>query len=328
MWRTVLRLIIISATSSFISLAVSQNQSEYPSTKISNSDVKIQIMLPDAEKGYYRGTRFDWSGLIQWGEFKGHTFFGDWKTTHDPSVHEDANGTASEFSMNNPFHFEEAKVGESFLKIGIGLLRKPDDRPYRFSRTYEIEHAFAWSITQGENWIEFQQESEEFHGWKYHYVKRIELDFVKPIFMIRHTLRNVGTKAIETDHYCHNFVKIDDDPIGVNYRLDFPFAVTARRTFGEIAKTDGSQIMFLNNIAEQPLFSELEGWKSISEHNLVTITNIKSKAGIRIEGNRAPIKFNFYAARLAACPEPFIAIQIAPGNTFEWENRYTLFVLE
>ena len=38
--------------------------SQYPSAEISNEEVKMKIYLPDAEKGLYRATRFDWSGVI------------------------------------------------------------------------------------------------------------------------------------------------------------------------------------------------------------------------------------------------------------------------
>ena len=36
----------------------------FPSAEISNGRIRATILLPDAEKGYYRGTRFDWSGVI------------------------------------------------------------------------------------------------------------------------------------------------------------------------------------------------------------------------------------------------------------------------
>ena len=37
---------------------------DYPQATISNGSVTAKLMLPDPEKGSYRGTRFDWSGII------------------------------------------------------------------------------------------------------------------------------------------------------------------------------------------------------------------------------------------------------------------------
>ncbi len=34
--------------------------------------------------------------------------------------------------------YNEAKPGEMFVKIGVGVLRKPDNSPYQFSKLYDI----------------------------------------------------------------------------------------------------------------------------------------------------------------------------------------------
>ena len=52
-----------------------------PQFILKNDTLKLTVFLPDSENGYYRGTRFDWSGLVGQAEYKGHTFFGPWKTT-------------------------------------------------------------------------------------------------------------------------------------------------------------------------------------------------------------------------------------------------------
>lgn len=33
----------------------------YPQAELSNGVLRAKIYLPDAEKGFYRGTRFDWA---------------------------------------------------------------------------------------------------------------------------------------------------------------------------------------------------------------------------------------------------------------------------
>lgn len=35
-----------------------------PQAKISNGLVRAKLYLPDSGNGFYRGTRFDWSGVI------------------------------------------------------------------------------------------------------------------------------------------------------------------------------------------------------------------------------------------------------------------------
>src|ERR1051326_4551853 len=57
-----------------------------PEATISNGVIKAKLYLPDVKEGFYRGTRFDWSGVINSLEYAGHNFYGPWFTKSDPSV--------------------------------------------------------------------------------------------------------------------------------------------------------------------------------------------------------------------------------------------------
>src|SRR6476469_3678787 len=61
---------------------------DFPSVQISSSSVTAKILLPDAERGYYRGTRFDWSGVIKSLKAKDHEYFGQWFPKYDPKLHD------------------------------------------------------------------------------------------------------------------------------------------------------------------------------------------------------------------------------------------------
>ena len=54
--------------------------------EISNGVLKVGFHLPSSDSGFYRGTRFDWSGVIERLEFKGHNYYGPWFTKTDPNV--------------------------------------------------------------------------------------------------------------------------------------------------------------------------------------------------------------------------------------------------
>ena len=57
-----------------------------PQAEIRNQHIKAKLYLPDAQAGFYRGTRFDWSGVIYSLEYQGHDFYGPWFTKYDPAV--------------------------------------------------------------------------------------------------------------------------------------------------------------------------------------------------------------------------------------------------
>ena len=79
-------------------LSQTVNLDQYPSVDISNGTVQMKVYLPDADKGLYRATRFDWSGIIGSVQYKDHEYFGYWKDTHDPMIHEDLAGPVEGFS--------------------------------------------------------------------------------------------------------------------------------------------------------------------------------------------------------------------------------------
>src|SRR5581483_4223312 len=56
---------------------------DFPQTVLRNDALALTVYLPDAAKGFYRGTRFDWAGVVGAVQFDGHTLFGPWKEKHD-----------------------------------------------------------------------------------------------------------------------------------------------------------------------------------------------------------------------------------------------------
>src|ERR1700720_3556469 len=106
---------------------------DYPQAEISNGQIRATLNLPDAQKGYYRGTRFDWSGVIANLECNGHTYFEPFYEKFDPDVRDvdlkngvvagpisATSGPVEEFGNADGATqgFAEAKAGGTFIKIG------------------------------------------------------------------------------------------------------------------------------------------------------------------------------------------------------------------
>jgi hypothetical protein len=71
-----------------LTLALTCAAADYPEAQIANGVLRINLLLPDARNGYYRGTRFDWSGAISSLQFQGHEYFGKWFDRYDPKIHD------------------------------------------------------------------------------------------------------------------------------------------------------------------------------------------------------------------------------------------------
>ena len=103
----------------------------FPQTEISNGLIQAKIYLPDAKQGYYQGTRFDWSGNMPSLKYAGHEYFGQWFTTYSPEIHDVIMGPVEEFTA---LDYADTKPGDNFVKIGVGVLTKPDEKPYAFRK--------------------------------------------------------------------------------------------------------------------------------------------------------------------------------------------------
>src|SRR5690242_11375781 len=106
-------------------VAVSLAAAEFPEASISNGEIRARLLLPDPARGYYRGTRFDWSGAIASLQYKGHEYFGQWFEKYDPKTHDAIMGPVEEFrSDDGGLGYAAAKVGDTFVRIGVGVVRK------------------------------------------------------------------------------------------------------------------------------------------------------------------------------------------------------------
>jgi len=329
--RSLLAALCVICGCAFSGLKAAENPAppRFPQCVLANDKLNMLMYLPDAEKGFYRGTRFDWSGMIARIRCGGHVFYAPWKTTHDPGNHDDVIGPAEEFGITKALGWDEARSGETFIKIGIGHLRKGNDARYSFATRYEIAKAAPWKIDQHETWILFEQKLEDDRGWGYEFSKRVSLLDKEPGFLIERRLKNTGTKPIETEHYNHNFTMIDDELIGPSYQLIYPFELTAPtkpQGFEGVAALRGKELVFTAAMpADRSLYTSLQGFKVPEDHRL-TIRNIKTGAAIHISGDHPLSRAAFYATNMAVCPEPFVRVSLKSGEEMTWSTRYVLDV--
>ena len=145
---------------------------DYPKSSISNGLIHAELMLPDNQNGSYQGTRFDWSGIISSLQFDGHEYFGRWYAHHDPKIHDAITGPVEAFQTNDKgLGYDEAKAGGTFVRIGIGTLRKPEEKDYRPYDTYEVVDHGKWTIHKHKDRIEFTQRLKSAAGIRVHLPK-------------------------------------------------------------------------------------------------------------------------------------------------------------
>ena len=304
-----------------------------PVATLHNGPVMMTVALPDRERGFFRGTRFDQAGVVTSLKLGDREFYGPWFERTAPEVLDytytadgvvagpdsAASGPVEEFGQ---IGFENAKPGELFLKIGVGLLRKPDDKPYDKYRHYEIAdwgqrsvHTAQDSVTLTQTMTAGQQ--------PYVYEKTLRLVPGKPQMVIEHVLKNVGTKAISTNVYDHNFLRLVQGNGGI--RATFPFAVAAATPpAANLIRLDGHTMTYLRPMVDKERVSfTLTGFGQNAADYDIDIADTATGAGVRIQGDKPITRINVFSIDRVQAVEPYIALDVPPGGEMRWSYTYT-----
>lgn len=295
-----------------------------PRLDIAAGPIRAQLYAPDPVAGFYRGTRFDWSGSIASLTWKGHEYFGQWFEHYNPTLHDAITGPVEEFSSVG---YDDARTGESFVRIGVGAVRKPDEPAYRQFATYEITDPGTWGIRKGASEVEFTHTLAGTRGYGYRYRKTVRL--AGDTLVLEHHLQNTGSQPIVTSVYEHNFYMLDRQRTGPDFVVRFPFPVTAARPLNGLARVQGREIVFLEPFKpKQTIFTELSGYGPSAADYDIRVENRRTGAGVRQTSDRPISKLVLWSAPLTVCPEAFIDLRAAPGEETSWRITYTFYAAE
>jgi hypothetical protein len=301
-----------------------------PEAEISNNIVRARVAIPDVQNGYYRGTRFDWSGVIPSLEYGGHTYFGQRTPRTDPTAQGSTSGPVEDFTTDpggSGLNYGDAKPGETFVKIGVGVLRKPDEPKYDFKTNYEILDNGKWTVRTGPDWVETTQElTDPKSGYAYVYRKTVRLASGKPQMVIEHNLKNTGRKTISTPVLNHNFFYIDQQPVGPDFTVTFPFPVKAEREMPG-AEVRGNQVVFLKPLETGQASTNLTGYSNTAKDFDFRVENHKTGAGVRLTADRPLTRFFFWSVPTTLCTEAYVSISVEPGKDVSWSLMYDFYVL-
>jgi hypothetical protein len=307
---------------------------DFPHVAITNGLITAQV-YPPGKRELYQGTRFDHAGVVFHVTYKGQDYSTYWfdhfvVDPHDPKKYgagtESAccstSGPVEEFA---PVGFDEADANGRFLKPGVGILQKTTDKYDQFP-TLPILNAGTRSFKAskiGAHWTQDLKDPQS--GYSYHYVKVVQLVPGKPEMTISHVLTNTGRKPIVTTVYDHNFLTLS--PGNDHVAITAPFAVTAEKPFQpELAKLDGKTVRYLKPLpAGVSMESLIDGFGPAASDYNFTVTNTASGFGQRIRADQPIARINFWSINTTLGWEPYIAIDLAPGQTKRWTYTYDFF---
>lgn len=300
-----------------------------------NSPIVLQsdrLTVEIAQPGsVYTGTRFDWTAFITQVTLDGtHTFCVPESFT--PGQGTGGVGLCNEFGIEEVIGYDEVQPGDPFPKLGIGLLTRPDEKPYNFFRPHDIVTPFPIHVTADATQAMFTVEPVDCRGCAVRLTKTVTVEGAG--LTIAYALENVGAKPILTTEYVHNFMRIDERAIGPDYRLCMPYTIEfATPLEGPFAERM-AEMMAVLDVQDGDI-----RWKTTPEHNFYCrplgfaqstapqweLVHEPSGVGMREFDDFAPARVVVWGAEHVVSAEIFVPLNVQPGETQCWTRRYEFF---
>ena len=286
-----------------------------------SESLSIEVMDPVDPERYNRGVRFSPVANVLRACVEGRNFLYS-PVEHEPQT--ENGGLAMEFDIttvgNPPPGFAEAAMGDGFLKVGVGVLRKETEQ-YNFFKAYEPLALARTAAQWARDTARFKQTCPGVNGYAYKLEANVSAK--ANAAEVRCVLTNIGQKPLSTEQYSHNYFLFDDAPVGPNYLLQFPFDfdVTGlqpdQRRDGRVidfAKPFSPGVGSVNAVVIPPA-----GYQGPNE---LTVTNPAKGMKCRASASLPIARIAVHATPAYLCPEMFVRIALQPGESREWTRRY------
>ncbi len=300
---------------------------DHPHISIHSHNFRSVIFLPDPENGYYRASRFDWSGIIGCANYKGHTYWGRWFGKYDPLVNDSITGPVEEFrSPEGAQGYSAAAPGGLFVKIGVGVLRKAGDTPYQFGYTYPLVDPGKWTVKSSSRKVRFEQTLASPTGVRYRYVKVLSVSRDGSRLTLHHTLTNLGAKPIVTDVYDHDFFMLDGRPTGPGFSVQTGFQPVLQDSLAPYAALENGSIVYQKPLpAHGSAATYITGFDPHASGYRIRVQDTVSRTGIEQTADRPIANFYLWSIRTTVAPEAYIHLDIAPAKSASWTIHYKFF---
>lgn len=241
----------------------------------------------------------------------------------------------------DPPGYNEGSNGSPFLKIGVGILTR-NASPYNFSSSYPVVELAQTTTTWEPDRARFVQ---TLSGTANGYSCRFQEDVIvkNDTLLLVYVLTNTGTKTFTTEQYLHNFLTFSQQGVGPNYRVYFPYDITASPEVQlwqppQLEKVGRGGYEFVDKnppmarlenmiLYTKPISSVPKTWIYKPEDYLGpdTIAIEQTDVGQRviIDSTLRSAYVGIWTTSYQVSPEQFVFITLVPGEQAMFTRTYT-----
>lgn len=286
---------------------------------LSGGGIVAELMDPNSPDRYNTGVRFTPVAAVIRASVDGREFLMH-KKDHKPL--NDVAGLFYEFDLvTPPPGFEEASIGEPFVKIGVGALIK-DKSNYGFFNQYKVFKLADTKVEWAKDSAVFTQTLAPISGYGYELKAKVSVK--DNSLSVDWSLKNTGSKPFTTHHYCHNSFSFDNAGVKPGSIVSFPFDYQARRLdSAQNQKQVGREIVF-QDAPSKPANIEVDYPADYKGANSLSFVDKTSGLRIDCETSAPGSRVALHAAPVYVCPEQFVTTAVKPGETMSWMRSYAV----
>lgn len=287
-----------------------------------HGDLVVEVMEPDAPDRYNRGVRFTPIAAVLSARYDGVEYLFN-PIDHDPI--DDHAGLAAEFDLVTPDSpddamppgYHDARPGEGFVKVGVGVLAKQKQRYSLFQHPTPIAIAPTTAEWHSDHAV-FTQRCAGINGYAYDLAATVRC--AEAMLTIDWRLTNTGAKPLVTRQYVHNFIRIGGHDVGPGYDLHFPYSPRVTGLASEQSVSDAS-IQFDQRI---PRWVNLEIFSpdTYAGPNTLTVTQTTAKRSIHCGTSLPNYRTAVHARAGYVSPEQFVELRLAPQESVAWRRSW------
>jgi len=352
-------------------------------------DLSVTVYLPRSispnEAVYYESSRFEHGSMI--GNIRRivrdpsgnptaiHTLYGTdlWRVPHEPRWPESGVGLASEFGVgddgplctyrcgwngassvsNGLLGYKEARNGEPFIKIGVGILEKGTCldcdifENYHFNSPYKFAEDPVWTLQKNTTTSIVLENKAVLHSKSlFGYGLRKEISLQDNILSVKSTLTNLGEEAFTTPWYSHHFFSCDGQSIGPGYNVEVGLKPPSSGNMGSLYEEPGlmwwssplrdyAKLVNRNETVEVQITRAVDAGKRIkaefvkdeTTHGMFILKGCGTAVKEEIPEVSDPASgiemyaFNLYIEQGTLSPEPLLLLHLEPGKSLSWTQR-------
>ena len=280
---------------------------------LENQLYRMEICNPKDIGDIHLYTRFSHCGYITriFDKAKGKELLGRAVKEFHPFHGE---GFPDEFET--PLLYDTAAVGESFIKIGVGLEKKLSPDPYTNWDEHPITKRAVTEVTYNDNTVTFIQKAEcDLAGYEY----RKSISLSETEYIISHCLKNTGITTWSTLWYSHAFLPAEELG-GKVILLKNPGGVLREQSSNLMEKEGKAEILIGGMSSDGECFQ----WDMESDSNFQLLFDEYDNRILEAAGDYAYQELQVYVNDRIISVEPKLRLRLEAGEQKCWSTKYKL----